>query len=205
MADIQRYLQFSLQDVDGFTKNGVTYKALNGAKLTFYLISYPKISFPANVNDSVKQPAKIINTTDTYRDRLGASEYVGYERPTIDLEMLIPVTNVADYNDYFATTGSKYNTNSIIPLNFYVLWNLYMLNHRLYLKDIHPSFTTTYAHLDLPINILINNKDWFGHEIFPANGVPVVINKLNVDTVEVNYDENGHVYFIKASVGMVVD
>jgi hypothetical protein len=171
----------TLQDIDGKIVGSTNYKIANGALLSIDAKAYPSISFASNMNTSVK-PATLLVTTDKYRDRLGDVSYAGYGRPQITIDGYIPVITDTDTQArYFGTT---YSSTDIIPLNFYLLFNLHLLNHRVYLKDIHPNKKAACADWSTPINILQNRTDIFNNQIFDlAKGVPVIVRDFSLGDI----------------------
>jgi len=177
----------TLQDVDGKVVGSTTYKVANSAKLYMVAKTYPKISFVSNLDSSVK-PATLLQTTDTYRDRLGDNSYSGYGRPRVTIEGYIPlIINTDTQAHYFDAV--TYNSNSIIPLNFYLLFNLHLLNHRVYLKDINPAKQSSCTNWSTPINILMNRTDIFGNIIFDSTkGMPVLVKEFTMG--DIIYEKN---------------
>jgi len=218
----------TLQDCDGKIVGSTTHKIANGAYLYIGAKSYPSISFQSNMNSNVK-PATLIQTTDTYRDRLGDVSYSSYGRPTITIDAYLDVLTETDtcanylatpvskgawsgatayvFGDWVTLGGVSYicNTNHtnntppntsywdvytaisstmIIPLNVYLLFNLQLLNHRMYLKDIAPSKQSSCTNWSTPINILMNRKDIFNNVIFDSTkGMPVIVRDFTLGDI----------------------
>ena len=199
------FLMMTFQDVDGFIVDGTTYKALNGAKLIINQCSYPSVTLKSNVGTDGK-PSVIINTTDTFRDRLAPNSYGGYDRPTLSMTARIPIRNdVATQAKYFGTPATYYTTSSIVPMDYYILFNLWMFNHRIYLKDVNQA-SGTYTNLGLPINILCNRTDWFNNTIFSTNGIPVIITGLSISDYDFDVgDSQSAENYMIVKIDMVVD
>lgn len=197
-------LGITLQDVDGLSINGTTYKALQGAYLLCYVKDYPKIYFKADINEDV-MPSVILDSTKTYTDRLGPIGYAGYGRPTISMTCYLPVKDIDTRANYFDPTITKYSSTDLVFLNYYILFQLMQFNHRIYLKDIYPGKEASYTNLSLPINILINRTDLLNKEILSSKGLPVVIKDFTINKVDIDFDAPSLSDYMEVSINLVVD
>ena len=167
-------LQFALQDIDGFTVDSTTYKLAKGAKMQIYVSRYPTMSIEMKANVETK-PAIPLSEGTTYLSKIGPTESSGFNRPKLTLEVLLPVDeNVFSRDVYFDSSDSTLDTTSIIDFNYYLLWNLMMANHTLYLTDMKDSLSN--PNWGLPINILLNRNDMFDNQIFDSTkGIPITL------------------------------
>lgn len=202
---------FSLQDVDGINVAGKNYKALGGASLILIAKEYPNMVFKSMVNGD-SRPGVMLKSTDAFMERFGPAGSAGYERPTLTMTCYLPIVSNLDTKlNYFGnpqtSTASKYTSTDIVPMNYYILFNLWLLNHRYYLKDISPYESGKYNNLALPINSMINRTDWFGNTILSNNGLPVIISGFTIQRAIMDFemrDENKEDY-LEVELELVVD
>jgi hypothetical protein len=197
----------SLHDKDGFKIGANTYKVLNGAHILLIVNDYPSISFNSSLNED-SRPSVILNTTEDFRSRIGPTGYAGYERPTLTLKAYLIIDDEVDsYENYFgAGSLTKYSSDSKVIMNFYMLFNMWMFNHRYYLKDINPDNAATSTDLGLPINILMNRKDMVGKDILTSDGIPVVIRSFKLGKSYFNFDDpTVDKNFIECTIEFAVD
>lgn len=174
-------ISFHIQDIDGITIDATNYKMANGAKILLPITSYPKLEFKSNLNTTTTT-SKIVDGSKTYTQYLGPTKYVGPARLTIPLDIEIPLVDDVPTESQYGS-GGLYNSNSIIPASFYLLFNMYLYNHRYYLTDISPGESR--PNFDLPLNILCNRRTLAGAvgglEIFKTQGVPVIIKDIKIN------------------------
>ncbi|MDD2263098.1 MAG: hypothetical protein PHC31_10425 [Clostridia bacterium] len=202
---------FSLQDVDGITISGKEYKALGGASLVLIAKDYPVMNFKSMINGD-SRPAVMLNTTDKFTNRFGPAGSAGYERPTLTMTCYLPIVKDLDTKlNYFGNpqTGvaPKYISTDIVPMNYYILFNMWLLNHRYYLKDISPYEIGSYNNLALPINSMINRTDWFGNEILSSKGLPVIISAITINRAIMDFEmkSDSDSDYIEVQLELVVD
>ena len=196
-------MMITITDVDGITIGSTTYKIANGAKIYFPVKAYPTMNLSSNVETST-YPALPLDTSTKFLDRLGPTKYSSFKRPQISFTFYVPIDkNVDTQNNYFVST-SKYNSNSLIVINYYLLFNMWLINHKYYLRDMADN--TSKTNLGLPINILMNRNDIFNNEIFSSNGVPVVINNISPTGDFVNLEiNNDNVYAMGFKIVLDID
>ncbi len=160
----------NLTDKDGIVVNNTLYKIANGAKIIMYCKGYPVITWDNYTNTQENMHTKI-TTTNTLSNELGPVKFSGNMRPTIKLQIYVPI------NDSVPTQAAYASMSGSTPITFYLLYNLWRYPHRIYLNDLLDN--TEIPNVDYPINILINRKDLLGQTIFSADGVPVVLKKVS--------------------------
>jgi hypothetical protein len=175
MPETTGYVGLYLQDKDGITVDSTSYKIANGAYISLRILNYPLPSVELNTDAQVK-PGAPLDSSKTFLDKIGSAKYTGLSRPTFKVDVLVPVdANTNTRANYFGT--SVYSATDVVPLNFYLLWNLIYVNHTYYLTDLLPN--TSKPNLGLPLNILQQRTDIFNKEIFDSSkGVPVIFTSI---------------------------
>jgi len=89
-------------------------------------------------------------------------------------------------------------------LDYYLLFNMWLFNHRYYLTDIKPG--TTKSDFGIPINILMNRTDMLNRTIFSTLGVPVIISSIT-PSGEMRFDDtsNPKEYLMGVTIELLVD
>jgi len=115
-------------------------------------------------------------------------------------------TNHTPPNTTYWDVYHEIGSSSVIIMNFYILFNLWMLNHRFYLKDLNANAVSTNTNLGLPINILMNRKDWFGNDILTSDGLPIIITGVSVSAAHMDFtNPAGDTDLLEVKIDMVVD
>jgi len=170
MDKLRDLIQINLTDKDGITVGGTNYKVANGAKILMYTKGYPTISFDNYINTTENMNSNV-TTTNTLSTALGPVKFSGNMRPTIDINIMIPIsTTVNTRAEYAAMTGQTFMTT-------YLLYNLWRYPHRIYLNDLITN--TEIPNTDYPINILINRTDLLNQVIFSSDGIPVILKSVS--------------------------
>jgi len=89
-------------------------------------------------------------------------------------------------------------------LDYYLLFNMWLFNHRYYLTDIKPGISKT--NFGTPINILMNRTDMLDRVVFSSLGVPVIINSIT-PSGELRFDDptNPTEYLMGVTIELLVD
>jgi hypothetical protein len=169
MDSLKDLIKINITDKDGETIGGTNYKIANGAKIILIAKQYPQMTLENHINpqENLHFPKALENTLSK---NLGPIKFSGPIRPTINIQVVIPVsTSVPTRANYAAMTGETY-------LTYYLLYNMWRYPRRLYLNDLLDN--TEIPNVDYPINILINRKDLTDQTIFSSDGIPVVLQSV---------------------------
>jgi hypothetical protein len=193
-----------LQDIDGITVNSVTYKLAQGAKIFIPLKKYPTIGLSSNVglDTDISKP---VDSNTSFTEMLGNVSNTGHARPSITLDALIPIDSaIKSETQYFGSPSNITNTQ-IVSVNYYLLFLMWLHNHRIYLTDVDAE--ESYPNLGLPLNILMNRKDYFGNDIFKSTGVPVIITKLNItgQMLDLKSSDNINTAYLECKIELTID
>jgi hypothetical protein len=171
MDALKDLIQINLVDKDGITVGSTNYKIANGAKIIMLVKGYPQIHLSNYVNPQENMNSKV-TATNTLSTAIGPVKYSGNARPTISVNVLLPISITTPTRaQYAAMTG-------ITPLSYYLLYNIWRYAHRMYLKDMLDNTIADNVNADYPINILINRTDLLNQTVFSADGVPVVLTSV---------------------------
>jgi len=128
-----------LQDVDGITVGVTNYKVAKGAKIILLAKEYPTISLKANLTSDTSR-ADPMDTTKTFLSKNMPTNYNSFERPSIKLTVYLPVDRqTLSYYEYFGA-GTGLTTSSTVMANYYLLFNMWLFNHKFYLTDTDTSY-----------------------------------------------------------------
>lgn len=170
MDQLKDLIKINITDKDGITVDSTNYKLANGAKIILITKGYPHLSFDNYLN-SQENLHTSRTLTSTLSKELGPTKFSGNKRPTITMDVLIPVMiNTPTRAQYATMTGTTYLTH-------YLLYNMWRYPHRMYLNDLINN--ATIPRIDYPINILINNKDLLNQTTFNSDGVPVILQSFS--------------------------
>jgi len=131
-----------LQDVDGITVGATNYKIAKGGKIVLLAKSYPTISLKSNLTTDTTR-ADPMDTTKLFLSKNLPTNYNSFERPSISLTVYLPVDRqTLSYYEYFGA-GTGLSTSSIVMANYYLLFNMWLFNHKYYLTDTDTSYKFT--------------------------------------------------------------
>ena len=152
----------TLQDVDGITISGSTYKFNSGEKISLevkdIIYEYPTLV------DIRNRTNRELDSSTTYSSLLGKHIAAGIK------PIKVKINGVIWADDLETTRDSGFK-----PIEMIDLFNFRLYNHKIYLKDYQGSSTN----VQTPIYSIENKTDLLGNTIYSSNGLPVVVTQIN--------------------------